>query len=273
LGAAVANLIPVQPWQGKFPSHNYKPGDIIPIDFTIAPRVIDQVKEAAPNTHLFGFKLLKGVDLEELIRAAYEVLLSSKATTIFANDATDLKTVYAVTKERGVHKLQREVVAQWVYDMINDEYYHTDVQPGGLPASYADEIRSIVRQHADQFKEVQGGYVFGTVAKRFPDGFMTTARGKSELEDWSFVQNVNHDSLTVRACHKKATLNAPLLDRIFQNEKVQVIVHAHHHDESLPTQAYAPAGTVRDVERDVSTSFNVEGHGYYHLYDENGGLL
>src|SRR3989344_6183826 len=44
LGAAVVNLIPTKPFKGKFPSHNYKPGDVIPIDFTIAPRVIDEVK-------------------------------------------------------------------------------------------------------------------------------------------------------------------------------------------------------------------------------------
>src|SRR5258706_15656847 len=32
LGAAVSNLIPMNPWKGKFPSHNYKVGDKIPID-------------------------------------------------------------------------------------------------------------------------------------------------------------------------------------------------------------------------------------------------
>src|SRR3990167_2937312 len=71
LGAAVANLIPAKPYVGKFPSHDYKPGDMIPIDFTIAPRVIDEVKRVAPQTHLFGYKLLSGVSHEELIRAAY----------------------------------------------------------------------------------------------------------------------------------------------------------------------------------------------------------
>ena len=55
LGAAVANLIPANPWKGKFPSHDYKPGEIIPIDFTIASRIIDEVKEVAPDTHVFGF--------------------------------------------------------------------------------------------------------------------------------------------------------------------------------------------------------------------------
>src|SRR3989344_5713965 len=77
LGAAVANLVPVKPFHGKFPSHNYKPDDVIPIDFTIAPRIIDEVKKVAPQTNLFGFKLLSDVANDELIRAAYEVLLAS----------------------------------------------------------------------------------------------------------------------------------------------------------------------------------------------------
>ena len=47
LGAAVANLIPAKPYAGKFPSHNYKEGEIIPIDFMIAPRVINKVKKVA----------------------------------------------------------------------------------------------------------------------------------------------------------------------------------------------------------------------------------
>ena len=65
LGGAVANLIPLEPLAGKFPSHNYKPGDVIPINFTVAPRVIDDVKKVAPKAHLFGFKLLSGVPHKE----------------------------------------------------------------------------------------------------------------------------------------------------------------------------------------------------------------
>src|SRR3989338_4353150 len=68
LGAAVPNLIPAKPWQGKFPSHNYRPGDIISIDFMISPYVIEEVKKVAPGTQLFGFKLLSGANHEDLIR-------------------------------------------------------------------------------------------------------------------------------------------------------------------------------------------------------------
>ena len=114
LGAAVANLIPKNKIKGKFPSHNYKPGDTIPIEFTIAPRIIDEVKKVNSNCLLFGYKLLSGVDYCELVRAAYGVLLESKAVTVFANDAMDLMQKYAVTKERGVHPIHNNQVAKWV---------------------------------------------------------------------------------------------------------------------------------------------------------------
>lgn len=42
LGAAVANLLPEQPFERKFPSHRYNVGDVVPINFKIAPRIIDE---------------------------------------------------------------------------------------------------------------------------------------------------------------------------------------------------------------------------------------
>ena len=116
-GAAVANLIPEKPWSGKFPSHNFKEGETIHIPFIVAPRIINMVKEVAkPSCHLFGFKLLKGVEHEELIDAAYEIVLAAKTTCVFANDRNDLDTKYAVTKERGVHKMGSEDVSTFVLE-------------------------------------------------------------------------------------------------------------------------------------------------------------
>ncbi|RKY70353.1 MAG: hypothetical protein DRQ14_09055, partial [Candidatus Latescibacterota bacterium] len=78
LGAAIANLIPVGcsgsfieeaqrvergepsgfvhlPLDGKFPSHDYKPGDHVHMIWMIAPRIIDEVKEVMKSgAHLFG---------------------------------------------------------------------------------------------------------------------------------------------------------------------------------------------------------------------------
>ena len=88
LGAAVANLIPVAYWgkpvsdgeshkhpkhslplEGKFPSHNYEPGDSIEMEWQIAPRIIDEAKAVMKKgAHLFGFKLLGGVEHEAAVR-------------------------------------------------------------------------------------------------------------------------------------------------------------------------------------------------------------
>ena len=298
LGAAVANLIPVTPFKEKFPSHNYKPGDIIPIDFTIAPRVIDQVKDVMkPTAHLFGFKLLAGQPHEELISAAYGVLLESRASCVFANDPTvrdgfgGLATKYAVTKERGVHKMNLDDVPAFILTMLEDEYYSTiSVKTtgckGGVQESW-DHVDKLIQKHQDKFTEVEGGLVFGTVAvrvcdKNYPNAFVTTARGKRELEGRVLVLSVDHDTQIVTTLGDcavpgttKATLNAPLLHWIFsQYPKVDSIVHTHDFDPDFPTYRYAPPGTKRDSVRGLPCkSFNVEGHGVYVLLNDKGEAI
>lgn len=274
LGAAVANLIPIKPWEGKFPSHNYKPGDVIPIDFTIAPRVIDQVKDVMKTgAHLFGFKLLSGVPHEELIEAAYEVLLGSHATAVFANDVQDLQTVYAVTKERAEHKMPRDNLVNFVGDCLKDTYYrtcHTDcLADNGKEIAL---LKKTLETYKDKFVRV-GEYVFGTVAVRCEKGFVTTTRGKNEVEDITYVWDVDHIHYIVNVCGKKASLNAPLLDMVFKkNPQVKKIVHLHEmiHQGDYPTFPYAPPGTLRDTHRDCEISFNIQDHGCILMLDENG---
>jgi len=293
LGAAVCNLILINPFEGKFPSHNYKPGDIIPIDFTIAPRVIDEVKKVAPNTHLFGFKLLSGVPHEELIQAAYDIVLESKATCVFANDATDLNTKFAVTKEGAEHKMDYQDVPKFIMDMVNDKYYSTElVHNQGkydiVLRSKEKKMRSLIDCYRNKFVE-KNGYVFGTVAVRL-DGprwekpvFLTTARGKNEIEDFTIVENVDHENRVVKSYGKKATLNAPLLERIFWlNPNVKAIVH--YHDTTIMNFGtsdfkilpYAPPGTQRDSLRDeryLRSDFEIRNHGIFILIrEQNNGL-
>lgn len=274
LGAAVANLIPYKRFEGKFPSHNYKPGDIIPIDFTIAPRVIDQVKQSAPNTHLFGFKLLSGVDHEELVSAAYGVLLESKATTIFANDKNDLSVRYAITKERSRHKLDINGVAQWICESMEDAYYSTQL----TKHRFVEDVRidEHLEQYKDKFIPCKEGYVFGTVAVRRGQGFITTVRGKKSLGEQTYVTNVDHQNRVIHVVgNSKATLNAPLLSHIFNTfSNVESIVHYHEIENSLDTYPYAHPGTVRDSIRSLSgKSFNIEEHGCFILFDKNMNKL
>jgi hypothetical protein len=273
LGAAVANLIPLSPWKGKFPSHNYKPGDVIPIEFTIAPRVIDDVKRFAPNTHLFGFKLLSGVPHDELITAAYGVLLESKATAVFANDAKDLLTKYAVTKERGVHKMGLDGMVDFIHKASSATYYRTVIceKHEGYDDTYVNQtFQTLADRFSSDFKPTPEGYVFGTIAIKNPDGsFLTTGRGKNELNDKVMVYNVNHlDHVVEVHSDRKASLNAPLLDWIFKtNPKVHAIVHLHIVDEGFSTKQYETPGTVADSKRDVKRSFNIENHGCFILFD------
>ena len=275
LGAAVANLIPVNPFKGKFPSHNYNPGDIIPIDFTIAPRVIDAVKKTAPKTHLFGFKLLDHVPHSELISAAYDIVLNSGATAVFGNDASILNEVYAVTKERGIHPLLRYQLTTWILEMINDEYYKTLlIGDNDLSCEDIEKIRVLIKTFSSKFITVENGIIFGTVAVRYKGGFITTGRGKRELND--IVRVIGHDNMSreiIVEGTKKASLNAPLLARIFENPNVEYIVHYHEQEKGLPSFPYAPPGTVRDTNRSNHTSFNIQEHGCMLLFDKDGRIL
>jgi len=274
LGAAVANLIPLNPLTGKFPSHNYKPGDVIPIDFTIAPRIIDEVKKVAPNTHLFGFKLLKDVPHEELVKAAYEIVLEARATAVFANDASNLDQVCMVTKERGEHLMDRSKIEDTIEAMLADEYYSTLLLGRH---EFNARLNAMLEKCAPRFTHVEGGYIFGTVAMRdpanFSDGgaFKTTGRGKKE-DTKVDVLRVDHETREVTATGK-ASLNAPLLHRIFEtNKDVRYIIHFHEQVPGLPTFSYAPPGTVRDSMRSINTSFNIKGHGCF-LLITNGKIL
>lgn len=289
LGAAVANLIPKNPIKGKFPSHNYKPGDVIPIEFTIAPRVINEIKKVAPHTHLFGFKLLSNVTKEELIHAAYTVVQESGATAVFANDATNLNQVYAVTKERAVHPLCRENIVFWLRPFLEDEYYRTVVYKGRLTALGLEDfarMEDLIQRYKDRFITVEGDYIFGTVAVRLSgNAFLTTGRGKKELDHFVIVHAVDHKQrLVIVDTHgAKATLNAPLLSYIFENlPRVDAIVHYHQCDDRYPYMPYAPPGTVRDSIRsqvlfihDIKhpQSFNIENHGCFLLLNRNGDVL
>ena len=278
LGAAVANLIPAKPFEGKFPSHNYKPGDFINIPFMIAPRVIDEVKKVASKTHLFGFKLLDGAPHEELIRAAYDIVLASGATAVFANDAHDLNHVEAVTKERAVHPIKRAKLADWIWEMVNDEYYYTAYADESLETpmflARKENLQRIIASHEHEFSANENGIRFGTAAVRYGSGFLTTSRGKRELDQVVHVLSVDHEKREVVVNEGiKATLNAPLLDKLFQNHNIRFIVHYHRQQDGMPTYPYAPAGTVRDTNRPNHTSFNIAGHGCMLLFAADGRRL
>ncbi len=280
LGAAVANLVPVNPWSGKFPSHDYQEGDIVNIPFMVAPRIITQVKKVAPHVNLFGFKLLSNVPEAELIHAAYGVLLDSHAAAVIANDASNLLVKKVVTRERAVHVFEEGAQLEaFLWQLMNDDFYKTQVQDARASSLQGEELLHLAtRIHAAKpglFVKTPEGLVLGTVAQRHPlRGFWTTGRGKHELEDAVFVQKVDHAQRVVHSEKRKATLNAPLLDQVFKKvPSAQTIVHGHVQDPELPTLKYAQPGTVRDSMREIRGSFNIENHGCFILLDEQGCRL
>ncbi len=289
LGAAVANLIPKNKIKGKFPSHNYKVGDTISLEFTIAPRVIDKIKEVAPRTHLFGFKLLSNVAHNELINTAYGVLLESRATAVFANDAKNISQRYAVTKEKGVHPLSNnQELAQWIIEMINDEYYRTITGPYSEIDDFNEftevvdrfkKVIHVIEKFKSYFTKVENNLLLGCVAVREKgERFITTGRGKDEASILSIVKKVDHDKKIVYTEGKnKATLNAPLLDQIFfHHPDVDHIVHHHEEYHDIPTLDYAPPGTVRDsIRPEIGKicTFNIKEHGCFLSFDEKERMI
>ena len=57
---------------------------------TLTIKVISEIKKLAPDTRLFGFKLLDGVPYEELIRVAAKLREKNKAEYIIANDLSNI---------------------------------------------------------------------------------------------------------------------------------------------------------------------------------------
>jgi len=296
LGAAVANLILDKRWQeltlqdGKFPSHNYEEGDPVPVLMRIAPRVINTVRKHAPKTKLIGFKLLSGVDHDSLIRAAQLTQRESKANLVFANDATDLHKRFGVTPEGGEFFV--EDLAQIIFDMATDEHYKSisdrrefcyEDHPG-LPKEEPVRdaakrlIEEVARYRCDlELGKQESGIFFGCVAVRVADNtgrFVISARGKTQLLDWTVVCRVDHKDRTLvvpenkytskRIKINKASLNAPLIDRIFKKvPEANAVIHWHEHDKRrmtpMHTLPYAQPGTVRDTDRDFPVEWNENG--------------
>lgn len=262
------------PLEGKFPSHDYKPGDSIYMEWQIAPRIIDEVKaHMKKGAHLFGFKLLSGVSKEELVTAAYDIVLESKATMMFANDAKDLAVVYGVGKDRSAREILREGwLAEEIVKMVSDEYYRTEKRRGTVDATYWLKLQELAEQFKLNFPESQNGMVFGTIAANVgSSGFVTTGRGKRELAEIAFVEEVDHlNRVVYTRGDKKATLNAPLIDHIFKSVPgAKYVVHYHAPEEGLPNLKWAPPGTMRDSIRKVNGSFNISDHGAFLVFDDN----
>lgn len=277
MAAAVVNWIPAEPYPGKMPTKGYKAGDIIQVPFVLAPHVIDEMKVANPKLTLIGCKMLVNAPEDDLIEAAYDVLLRARCNAVVANDmGRGLKRKLIVNKDRTVQEYDNDF--EGFYDNlighIEDVHYQTDGTLGSstAPAEARRVFDAVVEKYRHRFVLRQAGSdrVFGAVyvpTFNYSKG-LVSPREKGQM--FSSVNAVDLDQVLNRTCYvhgpSKATLNAPLLARVAQQYQVHrpvAVLHLHEQIPGAPTVPYAPPGTVRDNEREIPFPiFNIEGHGF-----------
>ncbi len=100
LGAIINDLLPVKPYKEAFPSYKYKKGMVIPLDFYIAPRVIDQVRAVAPKTFIIGYHLSVNLLLTEQFAKAAEIIAASDADAVIINNPSNLAETWIMSKDK-----------------------------------------------------------------------------------------------------------------------------------------------------------------------------
>lgn len=268
LAGAIANLIPKNPFEGKFPSHNYKEGEIINIPFVISNRIICHVKEKFPRSTLIGYKLLDGSP-EELIKAGWELLVETKSNTIFCNHPKTAKEKKLCLLPDGSKiELSFYEHIDFISRVLDLLWYKTQIVEEEKPElDKSEELFSILNKTTENFYP----YMFGCIAYKVGGGFYTTIRGKKESKkEFAYIHRVNHDNRIVYAS-RKASLNAPLLDLIFSITDSKVIVHSHKKLDA-PDLDYVFSGTseednlkdkISEIHKEGINLFNIKYHGYY----------
>lgn len=218
------------------------------------------------NQHLILFSNKQNnVDVE------YEQLLKQKATlsVLFNNNE-----ILCITKEKSLIKFNNENdLILFIKELLSAEYFKTNIiNDNKISINEKNLFFSLIKKNMFKFNSV-GKYIFGSVAIRTKYGFITTIRGKNELNDYSEVYNVDFNTKEVFA-NKKASLNAPLLQNIFNlNKDVFIILHYHTINNEFKTYKYSTPGTIKDSIRNIDKSFNIEYHGCFELYNSNLELI
>ena len=254
MAAAVANLMPSPQFEGKFPSHLYKPGEKFDIQFEIAPRAIDIIKKLNPRCCLVGYKLFDGTE-DELIAAAKTTLNESKANIIFANHPSTAKEKkLALTQDGSVIPCSFQEHVALIERAIRLEYYKTETWTPDEGFWGSLDVRraiGLVKLFENTFEH------YGTVAIPLdsPKGaFVTTARGHNGGP--VVVRDVDFENRIVHATGK-ATLNAPALAKILQYNPHSIVLHRHEIPENIAKDSHALAYVFPGTDDEVRS---VEAH-------------
>lgn len=260
LGAAVANLMPVETLNGKFPSHLYSEGEEFNIKFTIAPRIIDMIKRENTYCSLIGYKLYDGTH-EELISAARKTLKDSRANGIFANRPNNIGTKYLVLPEGGTIEMGFEEHISWINKMITLKHFRAVESYRYSPeeARLGNEIPELICQHFEKYIRQEE---FGSCAVRGDGCIVTTSRrhnGISFILDDTIDEDLEY--LRLRYIGSKPSKNAPLLCAEMQNKHADIVHHRHIGGKGLPIEEFTFPGTEEERTSKEKGDYYIQHHG------------
>jgi len=277
LVAAVANIMPVSPWEGKFPSHEYSEGEEFNIRFKIAPRIIDRVRKWHPNSVLVGYKLFDGPP-DELVRAGRRVMADSRAKLVFCNTPEDASVEkIVVTPEGGAYPVGFEDHVKVISDVVQSSWFSTKIESisikeEDIPRGVLGLLRKVMdaNRHGTFATMVDG--VSATDGRMICSQVMlTTKRVKPEgslYDSLCGVKSVDNYSQSIVASDK-ATMNAPTLLEILRRRSHAggIVIHGHQ-DIGGPQIPYVPPGTIEEVKAvavamSAKREVYVQGHGFY----------
>lgn len=269
MAAAVANLTPSEPYDGKFPSHNYKVGERFNIEFEIAPRAIDIIKQRNKRCCLIGYKLFDAHSDAELIEIAKHTRDDSKANIIFANTPNEAKTrKIALFQDNTTLTVDFNEHVELIKRAINQVYFKTEIIKE--PEENRNKI-ALAKQMIDKFEETIDGY--GTIAIKISDkgDFVTTSRGHKKGAVYVKKVKIDENALPIIYASEKATLNAPLLARYIKD--YDYVIHRHEEIAGVDNNfdKYVFPGTLEEYQiydclKGDKSVFEL-GHGYVKGYN------
>lgn len=287
MAAAVVNWIPEIPFKGKMPTEGFLEGAIQHIPFILAPRVIDRMKKINSKLSLIGCKMTSGATHEELIKAAYHSLIKAHANVVVANDLSMLKEKVLLFPDGSkIFPTSFDEMYSVLLGVINDEHYSTveESDTAGIRVwegdVAAERMNRIIEKYRDGFTQRVDGMprVFGGIAVRAGKHFLVSPREKGSM--WGADQAVLVTRIVDRTIYtvrgRKASLNAPvLINHLLRwGGPDAAVLHQHQQKEGVPTEHYAPPGTVRDNERvSPARTYNIKGHGFVALLDDKNEII
>jgi hypothetical protein len=282
LAAAVANIMPVNPWEGKFPSHEYREGEEFDIRFKIAPRIIDRVLGWHPKTVLVGYKLFDGSP-EDLVAAGRTVMAESRAKIVFCNTPMDAAVEkIVVTPEGGAFPVGFDEHVELLYRVIRSSWFSTKTESMSINEENIPRgILGLLRKVMDTNRH---GTFANMVNSRIDNSqlMLTTKRVKPEgslYDSLCGVKSVDVKSRLISHVVKpttrpfilasdKATMNTPTLwEILLWRQQSGIVIHGHQ-DIGCQQIPYVPPGTIEEVDavtRAMRTTNEVyvQGHGFY----------